>query len=82
MIHLRSDVPLVWGELAREEAAANILTDLLGIAIELLKDEALKIGESVRRAAQSLSDRVTAKKKAATANAEPAACEGLERRGV
>ena len=58
-------VPLIWGQLAREEAAAYIVTDLLGI--ELLAEEALKLVESVRRAAQSISDRETAKTKAASA---------------
>ena len=49
----------------REEAAAHILTDHLGI--ELLAEEALKLGESVRRAAQSIDDRTKAKEKAASA---------------
>jgi len=62
-----ANVPLIRGKLAREEAAAHILTDLLGI--ELLAEEALKLGESVRRAAQSIEDRTVAQKKAATAKA-------------
>ena len=58
-------VQLTRGKLAREEAAAYITADFLGI--ELLHEEALKLGESVRKAAQSVEDRVTAKQKAATA---------------
>ena len=59
------DVELTRGKLAREEAAAFITADFLGI--ELLQEEALKLGESVRRAAQSVEDRVVAKEKAAAA---------------
>ena len=59
------DVQLTRGKLAREEAAAFITADFLGI--ELLHEEALKLGESVRRAAQSVEDRVMAKEKAAAA---------------
>ena len=42
-------VELIRGVLAREEAAGHIAADLLGI--ELLKEEALRLGESVRMAA-------------------------------
>ena len=55
------DVQLTRGKLAREEAAAFITADFLGI--ELLHEEALKLGESVRRAAQLVEDRVMAKRR-------------------
>ena len=42
-------VKLVRGQLSREEAAGFIAADLLGI--ELLKEEAPRLGESVRKAA-------------------------------
>ena len=42
-------VTLVRGQLAREEAVAYLLADALGV--ELLKEEALRLGESTRKAA-------------------------------
>jgi len=42
-------VTLIRGQLAREEVAGYLAADLLGI--ELLKEEALRLGESVRKAA-------------------------------
>ena len=47
-------VKLTRGVLAREEAAGHIAADLLGI--ELLKEEALRLGESVRKAALAAKD--------------------------
>ena len=47
-------VKLIRGVLAREEAAGHIAADLLGI--ELLKEEALRLGESVRKAALAFKD--------------------------
>ena len=58
-------VKLIRGQLAREEAAGYIAADLLGI--ELLQGEALRLGESVRRAALKLGESEVQVKKAATA---------------
>lgn len=58
-------VKLVRGKLAREEAAGYITADLLGI--ELLQGEALRLGESVRRAALKLGESEAQVKKAAAA---------------
>ena len=59
------EVKLVRGKLAREEAAGYIAADLLGI--ELLQGEALRLGESVRRAALKLGESEAQVKKAAAA---------------
>ena len=58
-------VKLTRGKLAREEAAGYITADLLGI--ELLQSEALRLGESVRRAALKLGESEAQVKKAAAA---------------
>ena len=58
-------VKLIRGKLAREEAAGYIAADLLGIG--LLQGEALRLGESVRRAAMKLGESEAQVKKAAAA---------------
>ena len=58
-------VKLTRGKLAREEAAGYILADLLGI--ELLPGEAMRLGESVRKAAIAAKDGESALKNAASA---------------
>ena len=47
-------IALIRGQLAREEVAGYLAADLLGI--ELLKEEALRLGESVRKAAAAAKD--------------------------
>ena len=56
-------VSLVRGVLAREEAAAHILADHVGV--ELLREEALPLGEQVRKAAVAAKKKEEALKKAA-----------------
>ena len=60
-------VQLTRGKLAREEAAGYIVADFLGV--ELIDTEALRLGESVRRAAGAITKAVTAKANAASAKA-------------
>ena len=47
-------IAIIRGQLAREEVAGYLAADLLGI--ELLKEEALRLGESVRKAAAAAKD--------------------------
>ena len=58
-----NSVSLVRGVLAREEAAAHILADHVGV--ELLREEALPLGEQVRKAAVAAKTKEEALKKAA-----------------
>jgi hypothetical protein len=63
-------VKLTRGVLAREEAAGHIAADLLGIEqffFELLKEEALPLGESVRKAALAANNAEMQKKNVASA---------------
>ena len=58
-----NSVSLVRGVLAREEVAAHILADYVGV--ELLREEALSLGEQVRKAAVAAKKKEEALKKAA-----------------
>ena len=63
-----NSISLVRGVLAREEALAHILADQLGV--ELLREEALPLGEQVRKAAIAAKKKEEALKKAANAKKE------------
>lgn len=58
-------IALIRGQLAREEVVGYLAADLLGI--ELLKEEALRLGESVRKAAAAAKDADTKLRNATSA---------------